>query len=383
MENPERLNDLAKELGAGGYAQSTDSAATARLDQWLNILVEKGGSDLLLVEDAPPCVRVQGEVRKLEPVSMDGAEIEAAVLPALSHHALRLYRDTLIADSSYRIEGLGRFRINLHRERGRAAAAIRALPKSVPRLEELHLPPSVANLAHLPRGLVLIGGPAGSGKSTTLSALIQEINAREARHIVTIEDPIEYEHKHLRSVVEQVEIGTDASDFPTALRATLRQAPDVIVVGEMRDAETMRIAVVAAGTGHLVLSTLHTTDVASTVARITDSFPVERQNAIRQELAMALAAVLTQILLPTKTGRRMPAAELLMVGYGARHHIRRNNLQYLHQEIPLTKKRGSFTLEESLVTLIRSGEIEREDAQLCAIHPDDLNILLKSSAAHM
>ena len=383
MENPERLNDLAKELGAGGYAQSTDSAATARLDQWLNILVEKGGSDLLLVEDAPPCVRVQGEVRKLEPVSMDGAEIEAAVLPALSHHALRLYRDTLIADSSYRIEGLGRFRINLHRERGRAAAAIRALPKSVPRLEELHLPPSVANLAHLPRGLVLIGGPAGSGKSTTLSALIQEINAREARHIVTIEDPIEYEHKHLRSVVEQVEIGTDASDFPTALRATLRQAPDVIVVGEMRDAETMRIAVVAAETGHLVLSTLHTTDVASTVARITDSFPVERQNAIRQELAMALAAVLTQILLPTKTGRRMPAAELLMVGYGARHHIRRNNLQHLHQEIPLTKKRGSFTLEESLVTLIRSGEIEREDAQLCAIHPDDLNILLKSSAAHM
>ncbi|HKE35445.1 MAG TPA: PilT/PilU family type 4a pilus ATPase [Candidatus Acidoferrum sp.] len=383
MENPERLNDLAKELGAGGYAQSTDSAATARLDQWLNILVEKGGSDLLLVEDAPPCVRVQGEVRKLEPVSMDGAEIEAAVLPALSHHALRLYRDTLIADSSYRIEGLGRFRINLHRERGRAAAAIRALPKSVPRLEELHLPPSVANLAHLPRGLVLIGGPAGSGKSTTLSALIQEINAREARHIVTIEDPIEYEHKHLRSVVEQVEIGTDASDFPTALRAALRQAPDVIVVGEMRDGETMRIAVVAAETGHLVLSTLHTTDVASTVARITDSFPVERQNAIRQELAMALAAVLTQILLPTKTGRRMPAAELLMVGYGARHHIRRNNLQYLHQEIPLTKKRGSFTLEESLVTLIRSGEIEREDAQLCAIHPDDLNILLKSSAAHM
>src|SRR5437763_1972275 len=156
---------------------------------------------------------------------------------------------------------------------------------------------------------------------------------------------MEYEHKNLRSVIEQVEIGTDAPDFPTALRAALRQAPDVIVVGEMRDAETMRIAVVAAETGHLVLSTLHTTDVASTVARITDSFPVERQNAIRQELAMALAAVLTQILLPTKNGGRSPAAELLMVGYGARHHVRRNNLQYLHQEIPLTKKRGSFTLD--------------------------------------
>ena len=382
MENPEKLNELAKELGDGGHSQGGDSAATERLDQWLNTLVQKGGSDLLLVQGASPCVRVQGEVRKLEPASLDGPEIEAAVLPALSRHALRLYRETLIADSSYRIEGIGRFRINLHRERGHAAAAIRALPTSVPKLEELHLPPSVANLAHLPRGLVLIGGPAGSGKSTTLSALIQEINAREARHIVTIEDPIEYEHKHQRSVIEQVEIGTDAPDFPTALRAALRQAPDVIVVGEMRDAETMRIAVLAAETGHLVLSTLHTTDVASTVARITDSFPLERQNAIRQELAMALAAVLTQILLPTKNGGRMPAAELLMVGYGARHHIRRNNLQYLHQEIPLTKKRGSFTLEESLVTLIRNGDIEKEDAQLCAIHPDDLNILLKSSAAY-
>lgn len=382
MENPERPIELATEIGMGN-AQSTDLGATTRLDQWLKALAEKGGSDLLLVEGAPPCIRVQGEVRRLEPAPLDGPEIEAAVLPALSKYALRLYRETLIADSSYRIDGIGRFRINLHRERGRAAAAIRALPTSVPKLEDLHLPPSVANLAHLPRGLVLIGGPAGSGKSTTLSALIQEINAREARHIVTIEDPIEYEHKHLKSVIEQVEIGTDAPDFPRALRAALRQAPDVIVVGEMRDAETMRIAVVAAETGHLVLSTLHTTDVASTVARITDCFPVERQNAIRQELAMALTAVLTQILLPAKNGGRMPAAELLMVGYGARHHIRRNNLQYLHQEIPLSKKRGSFTLEESLVTLIHNGDIEKEDAQLSAIHPDDLNILLNSSAGRI
>jgi twitching motility protein PilT len=149
----------------------------------------------------------------------------------------------------------------------------------------------------------------------------------------------------------------------------------------MRDPETMRIAVSAAETGHLVLSTLHTTDVASTVARITDSFPVERQNAIRQELAMALAAVLTQVLLPSKNGGRVPAAELLMVSYGARHHIRRNNLQHLHQEIPLTKKKGSFTLEESLVTLIRNGDIDREEAQVCAIHPDDLDVLLKAAGA--
>jgi twitching motility protein PilT len=381
MDESGELNRLVRELNEGRGSEPADVAGTARLDQWLTTLVGKGGSDLLLVEDAPPCMRVQGEVRKIDPNVLEGAEIEGAVVPALSRHARRLYREESIADASYRIEGVGRFRINLHRERGHAAAAIRALPARVPGLQELHLPAAVANLAHLPRGLVLIGGPAGSGKSTTLSALIHEINARETRHIVTIEDPIEYEHTHIRSVIEQVEIGTDAPDFPTALRAALRQAPDVIVVGEMRDPETMRIAVAAAETGHLVLSTLHTTDVASTVGRIADSFPVDRQNSIRQELAMALAAVLTQMLLPSKHGGRLPAAELLMVGYGARHHIRKNNLQHLHQEIPLTKKKGSFTLEESLVTLVKSGDIEKEEASLCAIHPEDLDILLKATAA--
>jgi twitching motility protein PilT len=381
MDESGELNRLVRELNEGRGTEAAEVAATAELDQWLRTLVQKGGSDLLLVEGAPPCVRVQGEVKKIDMGTVDGAEIEAAVLPALSRHALELYREGGIADASYRIEAVGRFRINLHRERGRAAASIRALPTRVPSLQELHLPPTVANLAHLPRGLVLIGGPAGSGKSTTLSALINEINAREARHIVTVEDPIEYEHTHIRSVIEQVEIGTDAPDFPTALRAALRQAPDVLVVGEMRDPETMRIAVAAAETGHLVLSTLHTTDVASTVGRIADSFPVERQNSIRQELGMALAAVLTQILLPSKHGGRLPVAELLMVGYGARHHIRRNNLQHLHQEIPLTKKKGSFTLEESLVVLVKNGDIDKEEAQLCAIHPDDLEILLKANAA--
>lgn len=381
MDESGELNRLVRELNEGRGTEAADVAATAELDQWLKTLVQKGGSDLLLVEGAPACVRVQGEVRKIDAGTVDGADIEATVLPALSRHALELYRERGIADGSYRIEGVGRFRINLHRERGRAAASIRALPTRVPNLQELHLPPTVANLAHLPRGLVLIGGPAGSGKSTTLSALIHEINAREARHIVMIEDPIEYEHTHIRSVIEQVEIGTDAPDFPTALRAALRQAPDVVVVGEMRDPETMRIAVAAAETGHLVLSTLHTTDVASTVGRIADSFPVERQNSIRQELGIALAAVLTQVLLPSRHGGRLPVAELLMVGYGARHHIRRNNLQHLHQEIPLTKKKGSFTLEESLVTLVKNGDIEKEEALLCAIHPDDLEILLKANAA--
>jgi twitching motility protein PilT len=356
----------------------TDSLATVRLDRWLASLVERGGSDLLLVHGAPACIRLKGEVITLDNRTLRGQEIESAVLPALTSNGLRLYREGQIADSSYRVNGLGRFRINLHRERGHAAAAIRALPSKVPLMRELRLPASVEALAHLQRGLVLIGGPAGSGKTTTLSALVHEINRRDARHILTIEDPIEYEHTNIRSVVEQVEIGTDAPDFPTALRAALRQAPDILVVGEMRDPETMRIAVNAAETGHLVLSTLHTTDVSSTVSRISDSFPPERQNTIRQELAMALAAVETQILVPSRNGGRVPAAELLMIGYGARQHIRRNALQHLHQEITMTKKSGSFSLEESLVELLVQGHIDREEAMLYALHPDDLDAMLRA-----
>lgn len=356
----------------------TDSVATARLDRWLAILVERGGSDLLLVHGAPLSIRIKGEVIALDNRPLRGQEIESAVLPALTSNALKLYRETQIADSSYRIRNLGRFRINLHRERGHAAAAIRALPTTVPLLRDLRLPAAVEALTRLPRGLVLIGGPAGSGKTTTLSALVHEINRREARHILTIEDPIEYEHQNIRSVVEQVEIGVDAPDFPTALRAALRQAPDILVVGEMRDPETMRIAVSAAETGHLVFSTLHTTDVASTISRICDSFPLERQNTIRQELAMALVAVETQILLPSKSGGRVPAAELLMVGYGAKQHIRRNALQHMHQEITITKKAGSFSMEDSLVELVVHGHIDREEAMLNAFHPDDLEMLLRT-----
>src|SRR6185312_1985299 len=230
-------------------------AHSGRLNQWLASLVERGGSDLLLVSGAPACMRLKGEVVSLDMRALASADIESAVLPVLSPHAAQQYKEVQIADSSYRVSGLGRFRINLHRERGHAAAAIRALPTRVPNLKDLHLPAGLEALTRLPRGLVLVGGQAGSGKTTTLSALVHEINRREARHILIIEDPIEYEHVNLRSVIEQIEIGTDAPDFPTALRAALRQAPDVIVVGEMRDPETMRIAVSAAETGHLVFST--------------------------------------------------------------------------------------------------------------------------------
>jgi len=354
------------------------SQDSVQLHLWLEQLASRKGSDLLLVPQAPASMRVEGTLVAIGDSPLTGDEIEAAVLPALAAHAQAQYQQNLIADSSYRIEGLGRFRINLHRERGHAAATVRALPSKVPGLEQLNLPAGVRALAKLQRGLVIIGGATGSGKTTTLAALVNEINQGEARHIVTIEDPIEYEHAHNLSVIEQVEIGIDAPDFPTALRAAMRQAPDVIVVGEMRDPETARIALSAAETGHLVFTTLHTTDAASTVSRIADSFPQERQHSVRAEMAMALAAILTQTLIPRRNGGRVPAAELLIVGYGGRQHIRKNALQHLQQEITITRKQGSFTLEESLAQLVFQSELGREDAMVRALHPEDLDVMLKA-----
>ena len=377
MDDANDLDELIRELNAttAELQVPAPSGDTTRIERWLRIVAQQNGSDLLLVAGSPPAVRVEGRVLPLDEGPLDGVDIEESVLPALAPHARRIYRDERIADSSFRLQGVGRFRINLHRERGRAAAAVRLLPQRVPRLASLGLPAQVEPLASIPRGLVLVGGPTGSGKSTTLAALVEEINRRDRRHIVTIEDPIEYEHVHQKSVVEQVEIGVDAPDFPTALRAALRQVPDVIVVGEMRDPETMKIALAAAETGHLVLSTMHTTDVASTISRIADSFPAERQNTIRQELAMALAAVLTQTLVPRISGGIVPAAELLMVGYGARQHIRRNALQHLHQEITITRRFGSFTLEESLARLVREGALDWRDAHARAVHPEEFEQL--------
>jgi twitching motility protein PilT len=358
----------------GGDAPAVDRT---RFHGWLHALVERRASDLLLVAGAPAALRIDGRVIGLGGAPLDGPTIEAAVIEALPAHAAAQYRTTGIADASYRLGGAGRFRINLHRERGRAAAAIRALPVEVPRLASLQLPPGVEALSRLTRGLVLVGGPTGSGKSTTLAAIVDEINRRDERHVIVIEDPTEYEHAHRRSLVEHVEIGIDAPDFPTALRAALRQAPDVIVVGEMRDPETMRIALAAAETGHLVLSSVHTTDVASTVSRIADSFPAERQNTIRQELSMAVSALMTQMLLPRIGGGRVPAAELLIVGYGARQHIRKDALQHLHQEITITRRQGSIALEESLARLVRERLVDHKDALARAAHPEEFERAVK------
>jgi twitching motility protein PilT len=377
MDINDDIDALIEELNAEGGTPRAASRVL-RMETMLREVIARRGSDLLLVAGSPPGVRVDGQVLRLEGAVLDGQDIEEIVVPLLPTYAGKAYVKTGVADASLRFPELGRFRVNLHRERGRAAAAIRALPARVPRLAELALPPEIATLSTLNRGLVLIGGATGSGKTTTMAALIDEINRRDAKHVITVEDPIEYEHQHNRCLVEQVEIGPDAPDFPTALRSAVRQAPDVLVIGEMRDHESMRIALSAAETGHLVFSSLHTTDIASTIARICDSFPNERQNTIRQELSLAVSAVATQTLIPRVNGGRVPAVELLMVSYGARQHIRKNTLQHLHQEMSITRRQGSLTLEDSLARLVRTGQITAADAMARAGHPDELESILRA-----
>jgi twitching motility protein PilT len=391
VEEADDINRLIAELNSGGSRsepgaregpgeiEDTPGAGVpdGRLEGWLAQLVARRGSDLLLVADAPPAVRRDADLQFLDADRLTGPEIERAVLPALSAAARRAYREKWNADGSLR-RGAQRFRVNLHRERGRAAAAIRALPAEPPTLSSLGLPDEVARLARLPRGLVLVTGPTGSGKTTTLAALVGEINRSSARHVVTIEDPIEYEHAHRSSVVEQVEIGTDAPDFASALRAALRQAPDVLVIGEMRDPETMSIALAAAETGHLVLSTLHSSDTAGAVARLADSFPPERQGTVRQEIAMSIAAILSQHLLPRADGRgRVVAAELLLATDGARQHIRKNALHHLHQEIAIGRRIGATSLEQSLAKLVKEGLVAPDEARARAPHAEEFDSFLR------
>jgi len=379
MDKPvEDLDTLIGELDSQVEPRISEAIESVELfHHWASLVVRHGASDLFLTTDARPMIRLNGALAPLSDHRLTAEEIESTILPLLDPKAVAAYRAGGIVDASFRLPGVGRFRINLHRERRQPAAAVRVLPQAVPKLADLHLPQEVEQLSTLTAGLVLIGGATGAGKTTTMAALVDAINRRDPKHIITVEDPIEFEHSNALSLVEQVEIGVDAPDFPTALRAAVRQAPDVLVIGEMRDPESMRIALSAAETGHLVLSSVHTLDIGSTISRICDSFPNERQNTIRQELSHALAAVMTQFLIPCATGGRIPAAELLILSYGARQHIRKNNLQHLHQEITMTRKLGSLTLEESLAKLVRTGKITAAEASLRSRHPDELEGLLK------
>jgi twitching motility protein PilT len=358
------------------------------LDRFLVEMIQQRASDLLLIAGMPPVFRVDGRLVRVEGTSLDGDEMAAIFRPHLGGRSRRDLDERGYSDFPLRLSpgreldtAIGpswRFRVNLHRQGGQLAATIRALPLDIPTLASLNLPATFSELVKPSRGLVLVCGPTGSGKSSTLAALVGEINRTRSCHILTIEDPVEYEHRPGKAVIEHIEIGRDARSFPEALRAGLRQDPDVILVGEMRDLETVATAITAAETGHLILSTLHTNDAAQAVHRIVDVFPPTQQAQIRHQLALALHAIVVQQLVPRSDGRgRVPAVELLLASYPVRHHIRSDHLQKLYNEITLGKRHGMLSLELSLAQLVRDGKIDSEEARMRASHPDELEALLR------
>ncbi len=383
---------------AGGLIDDSSASRTVTvvddgepLPRLLAEMARRGASDLVLITDLPPIFRIDGRLGATPHPPLAEEEIRRMFAPYLvAARARRQLGEEGSADFSLRLEGSAgisagergsggyRFRVNLHRQRGRLAVAARALPREIPTLARLNLPPALAKLVQINRGLVLVCGPTGSGKSSTLAALLGEINRTRAAHILTIEDPVEYEHGNQRSIVEQIEIGLDAPSFAAALRASLRQDPDVILVGEMRDLETVATALTAAETGHLILSTLHTSDVVQAIHRIVDVFPAGQQAQIRQQLALALHAIVFQQLLPRADGGgRVPAIELLMATYPVRHHIRSQTLQKLYNEITLGKSQGMISFEESLAGLVKSGTVDLEEARMRSARPDELDSLLR------
>ena len=280
-------------------------------------------------------------------------------------------------DFAFTRPGLGRFRCNLHRQRGSWAAAIRLLPKSPPGFEELNLPPVLDRIVGLNHGLVLVTGPTGSGKSTTLASMLSQILEQRRLHAITIEDPVEYEHSSSLSLVEHVEVGRDAATFPKALRAALRQDPDVLLVGEMRDPESIAMAITAAETGHLVLSTMHTGDVAQSINRIVDSFPPEQIETVRTQLSISLAAVLSQHLIPRIDGEgRVPAVEIMFATDAVRNMIRSGKIEQLRSQVGMEKRNGSIPLDHSLASLVQRKLISENDARLRARNPMELDALL-------
>jgi twitching motility protein PilT len=356
------------------------------------LLVEvarRGASDLLIIAGSPPIYRVDGRLVRADSPPLDPNEAQQLLGGFLTSSVRERVETGGSADFSIRLakpagdddRRAWRFRVHIHRQRASFAAAIRALPTTIPTIAELNLPPVMSELVKPRRGLVLICGPTGAGKSTTLAALVGELNRTDARHILTIEDPIEYEHRNGQSVIEQVEIGRDAPSFASALRAALRQDPDVILVGEMRDLETVATALTAAETGHLILSTLHTSDAAQAIHRIIDVFPPAQQTQIKQQLALSLNAIVCQHLIPRSDGNgRAVAVEVLLATHPVRNHIRNEKLQNLISEITLGKRQGMVSFEDSLARLVRQGLISVDDARVRSTRPDELESLLRGSA---
>jgi twitching motility protein PilT len=352
--------------------------STYSIDTLLEWMVGRKASDLHLTVGSQPTVRVNGHLYRMENFPALSAEDTRQLLYRIlnTEQQKRLEIDRQI-DLSYSIPGVARFRVNIYSQRESLAGAFRMIPDALKTLEELGLPNSLYQLANSPRGLVLVTGPTGSGKSTTLSALIDEINRTRADHIITIEDPIEFLHRHKQCVVNQREIGPDATSFAEALRGALRQDPDVILLGEMRDLETISTALTAAETGHLVFATLHTQDAASTIDRVIDVFPAAQQGQIRTQLSGTIQGVVAQTLLPTADGQgRVPAIEILLPDDAVRNLIRQAKLEQIYSVMQTNTARGMQTMEQALADLVLRGVVTREVALTRSSKSEQLDALL-------
>jgi twitching motility protein PilT len=349
------------------------------IDTLLEQMVAHNASDLHITVGSPPVLRLRGHLHRLDQLPRLSADetrqLLYRILSTEQQKQLELNRQI---DLSYSIPGVARFRVNIFSQRESLAGAFRLIPTELKTLEDLGVPGSLYSLCDKPRGLVLVTGPTGSGKSTTLAALIDEINRNRADHIITIEDPIEFLHKHKRCIVNQRELGPDAVSFAEALRGALRQDPDVILLGEMRDLETIATALTAAETGHLVFATLHTQDAASTVDRLIDVFPAEQQGQVRAQIAGTLQGVVTQTLLPTADGQgRVPAVEVLFPDDAVRNLIRQAKIEQIYSVMQTGTKRGMMTLEQSLADLVLRGIVTEEIAVSRSSRPEQLEGLIK------
>jgi twitching motility protein PilT len=345
-------------------------------------VISAGASDLHLTVGAPPMVREKGRLRPLDYPKLTGQDTREIVYSILNNDQRKRLENDWQIDLSYSVPGRARFRVNAYFQRASIGAVLRTIPQDIPRFDSLGLPEVLKDFVNKPRGFVLVTGPTGSGKSTTLASMIDLINEERHEHIMTVEDPIEFLHKHKNCVVNQRELGSDAHSFSEALKSALRQDPDVILVGEMRDLETMSTAITAAETGHLVFATLHTQDTAQTIDRIVDSFPPAQQHQVRTQLSIALQGVVTQQLIPTSDGSsRVCCCEVMVPTPAVRNLIREGKTHQLYSALQTGGSHGMQTMDAALADLVRRGKITPRVAESRSSTPDELKRLLGEGGA--
>jgi len=350
------------------------------MDEILRATVARGASDLHLTVGLPPMLRIAGKLVPTEYPRLMPDMTKRLIYSVLNDKQKEKFEKHWELDCSHGVRGFGRFRVNVFKQRGVVGAALRAISSTIPSREELNLPPILDDIVKRPHGLVLVTGATGMGKSTTLACMLDIINNLKACHIITIEDPIEYIHPHKKSMVNQRELGQDTQSWTNALRGTLREDPDVILVGEMRDLETIAGTLTAAETGHLVFSTLHTSDASQTIDRVIDVFPPHHQQQIRIQLASVLEAVISQQLIPHASGvSRIPACEILISTSAVRNLIREGKTHQLYNNLQTGSKHGMQTMEQSLFDLYQNKQITYEDALNHTMHPEDLRRMIEGS----